>query len=211
MSICQVFDIHIIADAGPVPGIVICPEQAEFPSINKRSENIRNQMGLRVVRLSYTAKGIGADHVEIPQTDAAYAIGKTIVIHHVLDVQLGRPVRIDRILRVRFIDGSAYRLPVDGGGRREHHFVHAMRPHGVQKIHSANDVVTIILAWIPHGLRHLGGRGHMDHGFHVPPFECLVYVRRDEEVAFENAEKGTRGLQHREDASCAPGTRGMVV
>ncbi len=200
----EVLHVHIIADAGPVPGVVIGPEQAELPAVEGGAENVGDEVRLRIVQLPDAAERVGADHVEISQADATQAVCRAVILDYALHGQLCPPVWIDRILRMHLVHRRPYGLPVDGCRGREHHHAHAVGPHGIQKVHGPHDVVAIVLPRISHGLRHLGRCGEMDDRPDIPPLQRHIYVGRDKEIPLRDAHEGSWGLDFREDIPYAP-------
>ena len=82
-------------------------------------------MRLGAVVLADPACGRCPRRIEVAQGGIAHAIGPGVVPHHVLHVELGAAVGVDRVLRVIVRDGHLPGLAVGGAGGGEDDVGHA--------------------------------------------------------------------------------------
>ena len=110
MGIGQVRDVHEIAHAGAVGRRIVVAKHRERRPAAHRRYGAGNQVFLRVVVLANQTVGVGAGRVEIPQGRPLEAIRALEVRQRALNGQLGFAVRVDGLLRVRFVDLRPHRL-----------------------------------------------------------------------------------------------------
>ena len=141
VSIGQVFDVNVVADAGSVIGRVIRSEDLLVFTASQTVEDHRNQV---------EACGIGeiipsrAGNVEVAQSDPVEAPCAFSIGHHPFADQLGLTVRIDGLLLNILGDHRNRRHPINGRRGRENHVLHAGFLHCQQNIRQTTDILTVV-------------------------------------------------------------------
>ena len=120
MPFGQVDDMHIIAHAGAVGGIVIVAEHRQFgqPARGDATDEGHQIIGDAVRILADQRAVVRTDRVEISQhADAPAGIGGGDVAQHLLDHQLGPAVRVGCRCRMGLVERQILRLAVHGRAR----------------------------------------------------------------------------------------------
>ena len=113
-------------------------------------------MGLRVVSFADLALRVCAGRVEIAQERGSQAVSTACIAHDLFHHVLRVPVRIDRLPRPFFVDGSArIRNTVHGASAGNHQLVDLRVAHGREQAERSSHVVAVILEWIGNGFTHI--------------------------------------------------------
>ena len=112
MRLGEVLDMNVVADRRPIRRRVIGSINFDLrPLPERRRQNERDEVRLRLVPFADFALGIGAGSIEIAQRHPPQPVGLTIPVERTLDRQLGLAVRVDRQLGQgladRHLGGSA--------------------------------------------------------------------------------------------------------
>ena len=143
MSVGQVGDVDVVADAGPVRGGVVVAEDLHPLPGRRRGQHGGDQVGLRVVPLAEpgaVAGPVRAGHVEVAQADRGEPVEPGELGQRGVHGQLGRAVGVGRAGGVGLGDRRVLRLAVDRGGGGEHDGAHADLAHRLQQRHAAAQV-----------------------------------------------------------------------
>ena len=111
----QIAYVYVVADARPVGSIVVVPEHAKLGSIHNGADHVGHEVRLGLVPLSGPPGAVGADDVEVPQTDGMEAVRADVLRDGPLHGRLGQPIRVYRFQRGVFRYRHAFRLAVDRG------------------------------------------------------------------------------------------------
>ena len=140
----EIVHVDIVAEAGSIGRGVVGPEYGYLrPPARQTLEHERYQVRLRIVALSYLTLGVAARRVEIAKHAGFEAEGPVVVFEDPLDHKLGSPVGIDRILRMRLVQGKAQSLSEGGAGGGEDEAPHAVGDHGVEERQRRGHVVAV--------------------------------------------------------------------
>src|SRR6185369_8304475 len=101
--------MDVVADARAIGRRVVRAIDLDDVAVPGRHfERERNQVRLRRVPLADRPQWIGTGSIEVAQYDRPQAVSTTGILQDTLDHELGRPIRVDRPLRV--VLGDRYRL-----------------------------------------------------------------------------------------------------
>ena len=190
VGVRQVFDVHIVPIACAVAGVVVVAEELELLSVAEGgSEDVGDEVGLRIVPFSHPASGVRTGHVEVSQAYAPDTVGQVIVVHHPFDGEFGSAVGVDGSLGVVLVYGGVFGLAVGGGGGREYDLVNPMVLHGIEEVHRTADVVAVVDVGSFHRFGDLGEGCEMYHGTYVVLFQRPAYTVYVQKVAGERPEE----------------------
>ena len=113
MRFREVAHVHVVANRGAVGRRVVGAEDLDMlaPSL-RRFDRARDEMRFRLVCLADVAVAIGAGRVEVAQRHVTEGMRLAVPVQHPLDEALGFAIRIDRHLRMIFVDGRGARRAV---------------------------------------------------------------------------------------------------
>src|SRR5262245_23129216 len=101
MRFCKIADMNEVADTGTVRSIIISPMDCYvFASSGGCLEGKRDQMGFRIMVLSYLSFGISARRVEIAQRNGIQAVRGDAIAQDAFDHQFRGAIGINRTLRM---------------------------------------------------------------------------------------------------------------
>ena len=164
----QVRHMNIVPDTAPVRRVIIRTKHLDIrPLAAGRIQHQGNQVSFRIVAFPDFSVRIGSCSIEIPEHDKLQTVSGMIILEDTLHHQLGRTVRIDRMLRHILRQRQSLRFPIDGTGGRENDFITAILTHYLQQIQRIAHIVVIIFLGILHGFPDISKRGKMKHRFYV--------------------------------------------
>src|ERR1035441_4715750 len=161
MRLRQVEDVDVIANAGAVGrGIIRAVNFAVRLLSEGHLEHVGDEMRLRAVMLPEGFAGAGG--VEVAECDELQPMNPLIPLEHLLEHQLGFPIRVDGPLRQVLGHRQAVGRAVGRARRAEHELLHTAFDRGIEQLQAVADVVVKILAWVGHGLadQRVGGEVH---------------------------------------------------
>ena len=162
----QIDHMDIIAHAGAVGGVVIAAEHAQARQQPRRHlRHIRHQVVRNAVRILADQPALmRADGVEIAQQAHGHIrrgmrrIGQNLLDHHLRPaVGVGRA----RGHALAERHGIVHAVNRRRGG--EYDALHAVPPHGLEKLHRAGEVVVVVFNGLRHGFSHGLQAGEMNH------------------------------------------------
>jgi len=181
----QVADVHVVAHAGAVRRVPVIAEDAQRGlAAGGCLEHQRQEVGLRVVRLTGAATLVRAGGVEVAQRGGADAVRHVEGRQHALAEELALAVRAHRLARVRLVDGHAHRVAEDNARRGEDDLVDLVIAHGLEQGQRAADVVAEVKARLGDRLAHVGVGGEVDHRLHAVRGEDAVQTGAVADVAY---------------------------
>ena len=155
MSVDEVGDLDVVANAGAVAGWIILAEHVHRGKASQRGLHAAlDQVGRIERRLAVPALRIGARDIEIAQRDIAEIIGARAILQHPLDHQLGTAIGRDRRQRRFLRNGLGRSLSIDGGGRGEDEVPDPALDGAFQQVARVGCVVEVIAERVRHRFRH---------------------------------------------------------
>src|SRR5262245_24232825 len=165
MRICQIDDMDVVADGGPVGRVVVGAEDLHGrPRAHRRADDQRNDVRLGIVILPDFALGIRAGGVEVAQRHPPQAVALAIPAQDLFDHQFRFAVGIHRRLWVRLVDRDANRIAIRGTRGREDNPPDSRLAHRVEQVQRADGVGAKVLRRVAHRLADEGIRREMNHG-----------------------------------------------
>ena len=146
MSVGQVFDVDIVADAGAVGGRVVRAEHRQRRGPLGGAQDVRDEVRFRLVLLAVVLGR--ARHIEIAEADAAQPIGRRIPAQGALEGAFRLAIGVDRDERGMLLDRDRGRDAVDGGARREHDPRHAGLAGSFEQGDAAGHVIAVVPGWV---------------------------------------------------------------
>ena len=131
-----------------------------LPSPSAATQDVRDQVGLRVVDLAERLGGAG--HVEVAQGDAAQPVGSAVPGERRLERPLRLAVRVDRPEGGVLGDRCRVRDSVDRRGRGEHQALDLRGTRGLEQRHPAGDVVAVVARRVGDRFADQRARGAME-------------------------------------------------
>ena len=102
-----------------------------------------------------------------------------------LDHELGLPIGVDRLLRVRFRDRHLDRLAVGRASRREDEVAPLLRRHRLEHAERADDIVAVIARRIAHRFANVEKRGEVHDREDVVAAQRAPHGRHIRDVALD--------------------------
>ena len=121
-------------------------------------------MGLGVVVLSDAPVTGGPCRVEVTQGREPETVGPIVVPHHVLHVELGAAVGVDRVLGVIVRYGNLGGFPVGRARGGEDDVPHSGRAHLLEQGPRVVHVLVVVDGGVGDRLTHVALRGEVNHG-----------------------------------------------
>ncbi|MNH18388.1 hypothetical protein D3C79_780880 [compost metagenome] len=160
--------MNVVTNAGAIRGVVITTKHGHrIASAGGGLENQRYQVGFRLMALAQLPVRVGPRSIEITQANRLQPVGTIEILKDLLDHPLAQPIRVDRCLAVRFVDGYIQRVAVHRSAGREHQPLDARIHHGLQQCQGSRYVVLIVLARGAHRLAHLNERREVEDRIEV--------------------------------------------
>src|SRR6267143_4812708 len=193
VGIRDVEDMDVIANASPVRGGIVRPENINVRQIAGGGvQNARDEMRLDTMMLAELLRGTGG--IEITKHGILQAGIGAIVRENLFEHKLGLPIRIDGRFAMVFGNGNDFRFAVSGGGGREDEFLHAVAYDGVQQVHAAGYVGGVEDAGFADGLGNESFRGEVHDGIHFVLGKNIIKLGAIGEVGLEkNCAQRNRG------------------
>src|SRR6266496_1317139 len=105
-------------------------------------------MGLGMMIFTDSSSLVGSSSIEIAETNELQAIRPAISFERVLECQLGRAIRIDRLTRASFGDRAFCRIAINRRSRREDEPAYPRIHHRIQQCDGCGNIVVEIFSWI---------------------------------------------------------------
>ena len=156
MTLCEIYDMDIVANAGSVLGLIVIAEDTEADQLSDCNlGDVRKQVIRHTLRvLSHASGFVCADRVKVAeQHDIPVRIRGVEVGQNLFEHRLGSAVGIrDLSLRALFRNRNKGRIAIDGCTRGEDNILDAVLPHALTEHQGACDIVVIVLERFIDGL-----------------------------------------------------------
>src|SRR6266550_1168508 len=163
----EVDDVQIVADAGPVAGLVITSEDwHRFSDAERNLENVGNEVSLRTVPL--TSAALSATYVEVAKAGCSQSMraGGTSNCH--VDSQLALTVWVYRRRGILFPYRYRVRNAVRCGGGAEDKALDAGNSHCREQRERPDDIVVPVDLGVLHRFGDQRLRGEVQHAVKGP-------------------------------------------
>src|SRR5579871_3138223 len=145
----KIVDMNVVANARTVRRGVICPENLQGRTSSGRSaKRQRNQVRLRIVKLSDFAALVCSGGVEVTQGDITEVIRPVVCLERLLEKQFRHTIRVDRLPRDVLLDRNFRDFSVNRASGRENNLLHSRLESGVEQGKPAFYVIAEILSRI---------------------------------------------------------------
>jgi len=192
VGVGEVDDMDIIADAGAVGSRVVGAEDQDvFGLPEGDAEDVGNEVGFDAVMFAEALGGTGG--IEVTEGDKLESVDGLEPGEHSLEEEFGFAVRIDGILRQRFVDGNPFGGAIGGAGGAEHHLSDTGRHAGIEQVDSGGDVVAEVLGRVLHGFANQRVSGEVEDGFSAAGFQGEGNFGGVGETALDEARAGIDG------------------
>jgi len=162
VGLAQVHDVHIVADAGAIGGVVVAAEDGDVgAAFGGGLQHQGDEVGFGLVAFAQLAFGVGAGGVEVAQAHGLEAEGAVVAGQGLFHHPFGNAVGVDGARGVGFVYGHVVGLAEDGGGGREDEALHIVRDHGVEQVEGVAEVVAVVEVGPGHRFGHLDGGGEV--------------------------------------------------
>ena len=183
MSRGQVRHMDIIPDAGAVRRRIIRAVNRNGAALSQGSfQNQRDQMALRGMVFTHSARRQRPRSIEIPQRHMGKSVRHGEIRQHPFDDPLRASVDIGRPQRRILADGTGFRLAVHRCRGREHHLPDICPVHRLQQRQRRRHIVPVVFRRIDHRLADLACCSKMHHGINRIFFEGFSQSRRIADV-----------------------------